>query len=125
MIDGVSKIVIAVGDQDRALAFWTETMGFELVEDAPYGDERWLEVRSPDGQIDLVLELRNGDDRDREVPDHLPTSNVMFRCEDLNDTYEELSARGVEFPQPPVEQPFGSWSMFNDSEGNRFALEQA
>jgi predicted enzyme related to lactoylglutathione lyase len=125
MIDGVSKIVIAVGDQDRALAFWTETMGFELVEDAPYGDERWLEVRSPDGQIDLVLELRNGDDRDREVPDHLPTSNVMFRCEDLNDTYEELSARGVEFPQPPVEQPFGSWSIFNDSEGNRFALEQA
>jgi predicted enzyme related to lactoylglutathione lyase len=125
MIDGVSKIVIAVGDQDRALAFWTETIGFELVEDAPYGDERWLEVRSPDGQIDLVLDLRKGAGRDRKVPDHLPTSNVMFRCEDLNGTYEELSARGVEFPQPPVEQPFGSWSMFNDSEGNRFALEQA
>jgi predicted enzyme related to lactoylglutathione lyase len=38
---------------------------------------------------------------------------------------EELSARGVEFPQPPVQQPFGWWSMFNDTEGNRFALEQA
>jgi predicted enzyme related to lactoylglutathione lyase len=35
-----------------------------------------------------------------------------------------LSARGVEFPQPPVEQPFGWWAMFNDSDGNRFALEQ-
>jgi hypothetical protein len=35
-----------------------------------------------------------------------------------------LSARGVEFPQAPVQQPFGWWSMFNDTEGNRFALEQ-
>ena len=49
----------------------------------------------------------------------------MFRCDDLRSTYEALSARGVEFPQLPVEQPFGWWSMFNDSEGNRFALEQA
>jgi len=47
------------------------------------------------------------------------------RCQDIRATYEDLAARGVEFPQPPVEQPFGWWSMFNDSEGNRFALEQA
>ena len=58
------------------------------------------------------------------TPDHLPTSSMMFRCDDLTATYEELSARGVGFPQPPVEQPFGSWSMFDDAEGNRFALEQ-
>jgi lactoylglutathione lyase len=123
VITGVSKVVIEVEDQDRALGFWTKTMGFELVEDAPYGDERWLEVRSPDGGLDLVLELqaRHGGD----VPDHLPTSNVMFRCDDLVATFEELRARGVEFPQAPVEQSFGSWSMFNDSEGNRFALEQS
>ena len=49
MISGVSKVVIEVGDQERAKAFWIETMGFGLVQDAPYGDERWLEVGSPDG----------------------------------------------------------------------------
>jgi predicted enzyme related to lactoylglutathione lyase len=49
---------------------------------------------------------------------------VMFRCDDLTATYEELSARGVDFPQHPMQQPIGSWSMFNDSEGNRFALVQ-
>jgi predicted enzyme related to lactoylglutathione lyase len=82
-------------------------------------------VRSPDGATNLVLELRTSGSKDRAVvPEHLPTSNVMFRCDDLTATYQELSARGVEFPQPPVEQPFGSWSMFNDAEGNRFALEQ-
>ena len=125
MITGVSKVVIEVEDQDRAKAFWTETMGFELVQDAPYGEERWLEIRSPDRATDLVLELSTGEPAERQVaPEHFPTSNVMFRCDDLTATYEELSARGVAFPKPPVQQPFGSWSMFNDSEGNRFALEQ-
>jgi predicted enzyme related to lactoylglutathione lyase len=125
MISGVSKVVIEVEDQDRAKAFWTETMGFGLVQDAPYGDERWLEVHCPDQATNLVLELRSGGSAGRRVtPEHLPTSNVMFRCDDLTATYEELAARGVRFPQPPVEQPFGSWSMFDDSEGNRFALEQ-
>jgi predicted enzyme related to lactoylglutathione lyase len=97
MISGVSKVVIEVEDQDRAKRFWTETMGFGLGEPA----------------------------EQRATPDDLPTSNVMFGCDDLTATYEELSARGVGFPQPPEEQPFGSWSMFDDAQGNRFALEQA
>jgi catechol 2,3-dioxygenase-like lactoylglutathione lyase family enzyme len=89
MISGVSKVVIEVEDQDRAKAFWTETMGFDLVQDAPYGEERWLEVRSPDRVTDLVLELRTGEPTARPaVPEHLPTSNVMFCCDDLTATYE-------------------------------------
>jgi hypothetical protein len=58
MIGGVSKVVIDVEDQDRAKAFWTETMRFELAQDAPYGEERWLEVRAPDGAVNLILRLR-------------------------------------------------------------------
>ena len=125
MIDGVSKVVIEVEDQDRAKAFWTETMGFGLVQDVPYGEERWLEVQSPDRGTNLVLELRTAELQERrEGSEHLPTSNVMFSCEDVVATHAELSVRGVEFPQPPVRQPFGWWSMFNDTEGNRFALSQ-
>lgn len=120
MIEGVSKAVIEVEDQDRALEFWTETMGFTLIQDAPYGEERWLEVKTPDGSVVLVLSVRRGDPP--AAPDMLPTSNVFFYCHDLARTYEELRARGVEFPQPPIRQPFGWWSMFEDSEGNRFAL---
>jgi hypothetical protein len=56
VIRGVSKVVIEVEDQERAKEFWTEKMGFELAQDAPYGDERWLEVRSPDGAVNLVLD---------------------------------------------------------------------
>jgi predicted enzyme related to lactoylglutathione lyase len=67
-----------------------------------------------------VLRRREGEHP--TAPDELPTSNVFFYCDDLAATYEELNTRGVQFPQPPVEQPWGWWSMFEDEEGNRFAL---
>jgi lactoylglutathione lyase len=95
-------------------------MGFELAQDEPYGDERWLEVRTPDKSVTVVLSLRQGERP--TAPETLPTSNIFFYCDDLPQTYEELRSRGVEFPQPPVEQLFGWWSMFEDLEGNRFAL---
>jgi lactoylglutathione lyase len=125
MIDGIDKVVIEVLDQERAKRFWTETMGFRLMQDAPYGEERWLEVQSPDGATNLVLELRTAEQGDASGPEQLPTSNVMFRSRDVVGTYEELAHRGVRFPQPPVQQPFGWWSMFDDTEGNRFALGQS
>jgi predicted enzyme related to lactoylglutathione lyase len=121
VIGGVSKVSLEVEDQDRALAFWTETLGFELVQDSPYGEERWLEVRTPDKAVTVVLELRQGERPTAPHPS-LPTSKVMFYAEDLQQTYQELTDRGVEFPQPPVQQPFGWWSLFADPDGNRFAL---
>jgi lactoylglutathione lyase len=120
MIRGIDQVVLEVADQNRALAFWTGPMGFSLVRDAPYGEERWVEVRTPDDAVTVVLSLRDGDAP--TAPDDLPTSNLFFYCDDLPRTYEELQASGVEFPQPPVQQPFGWWSMFQDPEGNRFAL---
>jgi predicted enzyme related to lactoylglutathione lyase len=120
VVRGISQVLVEVEDQDRALSFWTGPMGFELVQDSPYGDERWLEVRAPDSVVTVVLGLRQGEPP--TAPEQLPTSNVFFYCDDLHRTYDELRARGVEFPQPPVRQPFGWWSMFQDSEGNRFAL---
>jgi len=120
VVEGVSKVVIKVEDQDRALEFWTDAMGFELVRDSKYGEERWLEVRTPDRGLILVLQLREGGPP--SAPNALPTANVFFYCDDLARTYGELHSRGVEFAQPPVEQSFGWWSMFQDQEGNRFAL---
>jgi len=121
VIEGVQKLVVEVEDQDRALRFWTGAMKFELVHDAWYGEERWLEVKTPDENAILMLTLREGDPP--SGPEELPNSNIFFYCDDLPRTYEELRARGVEFPQPPVEQSFGWGSMFQDHEGNRFALQ--
>jgi predicted enzyme related to lactoylglutathione lyase len=121
VIEGVQKLVVEVEDQDRALRFWTKALDFELAQDVRYGRDRWLEVRTPDRQATLVLALRDGEPP--TAPDALPTSSIFFYCDDVQRTYEELRERGVEFPQPPVEQGFGWWSMFQDNEGNRFALQ--
>jgi lactoylglutathione lyase len=121
MIEGISQVVLEVEDQDRALHSWTGRKCFELVRDAPYGDdERWLEVRTPERAVIVVLSRRNGEAP--TAPDEPPTSSVFFCCDDLAETYDELRARGVDFPQPPVELSFGWWSLFQDQEGNRFAL---
>ena len=120
VIEGVSKVVIEVDDQSRALGFWTDMLGFELHQDTPYGDERWFEVKTPDKGLILVLSPRRSGRP--SAPDPLPTSNVFFCCDELARTYDELRSRGVRFSQPPVELSFGWWSMFQDQEGNRFAL---
>ena len=122
VIAGVSKVVIEVEDQARALEFWTEKLGFELHEDTSYGEERRVEVRAPEGGVVLVLTPCR--DERPSAPDALRTSHVFFSCDDVAETYGELRARGVEFPQPPVELSFGWWSLFQDEEGNRFALHR-
>jgi lactoylglutathione lyase len=122
---GVNRATLYVEDQDTAKEFWTQKMGCELVQDTPYKPgERWLEVRTPDKAMILVLAPRvEGYDRPA-APDELPHSNLFFTADDIQETYEELSARGVEFPAPPSKQPWGWWSMFVDQDGTRFALNQ-
>lgn len=125
MIKGVSQVIVPVNDQERAKGFWTDRAGFDLVTDAPYGDgERWIEVSPPDGAPLLVLSLRPADEPRREIPDELPHSPVFFTCDDIQETYRELTDRGVRFPTPPTRMDFGWWAMFEDEEGTRYALGQ-
>jgi predicted enzyme related to lactoylglutathione lyase len=121
VIGGISQVVLEVEDKERAKKFWAEILGFELTQDAPYGEERWLEVRTPDQAVTVVLDLRQGE-RPSPPDPSLPTSNVVFYTDDLQQTHRGLMARGVQFPVPPVQQPFGWWSIFEDPDGNRFAL---
>jgi catechol 2,3-dioxygenase-like lactoylglutathione lyase family enzyme len=53
VINGIHQVVLDVDDQERALDFWTKTMGFEVSRDEPYGDERWLEVLAPDNAVTI------------------------------------------------------------------------
>jgi lactoylglutathione lyase len=123
MIEKVRSAGIYVGDQDRAKAFWTETVGFELVQDTPMGDApgspRWLEVQAPGGGPGLVLFTPEGQE------ERVGTfSNMMFDCDDVQRTYEELSAKGVEFVDEPREEFWGWWASFRDPDGNTYGLGQ-
>jgi lactoylglutathione lyase len=125
MTISVKQLIVPVDDQERAKAFWTEKMGFEIARDETYGDERWIEVSVPGQSLVLVLSLRTLEEPRYKAPDHLPHSNIFFTCDDVEQTYKELSERGVKFPVRPEKQPYGWWSMFEDHEGTRYALGQA
>ena len=78
-------------------------MGFEAVEDAPDGEDRWIAVLTPDGNTRLVLSKR-GDHPPRAAAE-LPSSNVMFYADDVEATYRELTERGVVFAIPLRARP--------------------
>lgn len=124
MISGVNKVVVPVDDQTKAKQWWTTVLGFEVVRDDSYGDERWVEVTPPDHKIVLVLSPRQPDELRRSVSDQLPHSDVFFGCADIEQTYAELTDRGVQFPTPPVQMHFGWWALFEDCDGTRYALGQ-
>lgn len=123
MIEGVRSVGIYVADQDRAVQFWTDVVGFELLQDMPMGEgddaPRWIEVAPAARGVVLVLYTPEGQE-------HLVGgfSNVLFRCDDVRRTHEELSARGVAFPDEPREEFWGWWAMFQDPDGNTYGLSQ-
>ncbi|MGW1677499.1 VOC family protein [Saccharopolyspora sp. NPDC002376] len=125
-IRGISKAVVPVSDQERAKRFWSETVGFAVTTDAPYDDQgnRWVEVTAPNGSSVLILSASDSDQAIFPAHGGVPTATFFLYADDVEQTYRELSAKGVEFPEPPVQQPWGWWSVFLDSEGNRFTLQQ-
>ena len=80
MIGDVTQVVIEVEDQERAKAFWTQTLGFELARDAPYGEERWLEVRTPDKAVVVVLDFARGRGRPRPTRAFRPPTYPAGAC---------------------------------------------
>ena len=118
MIKQIKFVSIPVEDQDRALDFYTEKLGFTIITDQPFDEkQRWIELRVPKAETRVVL-FTPDEDKGR-----IGTfMNMSYTCEDLQKTYEDLKKRGVEFENPPKKQPWGNYAIFKDSEGNRFVL---
>jgi lactoylglutathione lyase len=121
MIAKAATVGIYVSDQDRALDFYVNTLGFDKRTDEPMGPgARWIEVAPAGAQTVLVLYTPPG------LEDRIGTfAGVVFECDDIRATHEELRARGVEFSEEPSEQPWGMWAQFKDVDDNEFGLIQA
>ena len=113
---------VFVDDQEKALNFYTNILGFELKTDVPLGENRWLTVTSknnPDG-VELLLEpsvhRAVGPYKQALVEDNIPAAS--FKVDNLDTEYERLSALGVKFTQEPME--FGNVKMatLDDTCGN-------
>lgn len=104
-------------DQETALKFWTEKVGFHVLTDQPMGDQRWIELGIGDAESRLVLFTPEGhEDRIGGF------FNGSFACDDVEATHRQLTARGVQFKSPPQKQPWGTYAIFIDDEGNEFVL---
>ena len=117
MITHLKFASVACRDQDAALKFWTEKIGFRVVTDQPMGAQRWIELRIGNAATRLVLFTPPGHE------DRIGTFfNGSFACDDVEATYRQLTERGVEFKGPPEKQPWGTYAIFKDLEGNEFVL---
>ncbi len=138
MLKRVSHVNVWVHDQDEALAFFTEKLGFEVREDVTleqFGNYRWLTVgpaQQPD--LPLILSLPGPPAIDEATAEQLTAlvargavsggGNVIFATDDVRATYEDLRSRGVEFTQEPMERSYGTDAAFRDPSGNAYRIMQ-
>jgi uncharacterized glyoxalase superfamily protein PhnB len=132
----ISTAQLWVHDQDEALDFWTNKVGMEVRADVTIpemGDFRWLTV-GPPGQNDVdigLMAIPGPPVLDAETAEEVRTlmskgfaGTVFLTTEDCQKSYEELSARGVEFTEKPEERPYGIDAGFRDPSGNSVRLTQ-
>jgi catechol 2,3-dioxygenase-like lactoylglutathione lyase family enzyme len=117
MIRGIKFASIPVADQDRAIAFYTEKLGFRILTDQPFdGKQRWIELGIAGADTKVVLFQYD------EGPKPGSTMTVTFWTDDVEGTYRELKAKGVEFEVEPTKQPWGTFTILKDIDGNKFVL---
>jgi catechol 2,3-dioxygenase-like lactoylglutathione lyase family enzyme len=116
--DKVSTITIAVRDQDEALTWFTEMLGFEKRMDQRGDGFRWLTVAPPQqAEVEFLLASWFP-----ELVGKNPTWVISTR--DCQGGYEELKGKGIEFTQMPTPRPWGIEAVFVDLYGNKYALVQ-
>ena len=135
MLNQLANVQVWVHDQDEALAFYTDKLGFEVREDVTVpelGNFRWLSVGVPGQDVAIVLMAVPGapvfdDETRQQILDLLAkgaAGGLFFTTEDCRASYEELAGRGVEFTQEPTERPYGVDAGFRDPSGNQFRMVQ-
>ena len=129
----MTHVPVYVLDQDKALDFYTNKLGFKVVTDVPMGnDGRWLTVAPPQMPgFEIILTPVTRGLFSKETSETLKelVSNGVFgvavlTCDDIFATYEELRAKGVEFTKAPTQEFYGTEAIFKDDSGNWYSLAQ-
>jgi predicted enzyme related to lactoylglutathione lyase len=131
MITRLSHVTLFVKNQEEALKFYTETLGFQKRMDATFGGFRWLTV-SPSDQKEteiVLLEPRSMFDaataeKFESLMDEGKLGGAVFCTDDCQKDYDSLKTRGVKFRNAPEKKPFGIQATFVDNSNNWFSLTQ-
>jgi predicted enzyme related to lactoylglutathione lyase len=108
---------VPVRDQNAALQFYTTKLGFRVITDSPFGNQRWIELGLPRAETKVVLFTAPG--QEQMIGGFM---NVTFTADDVEATARELKARGVEFVQDPQKADWGTAAIFKDVDGNQFVM---
>jgi catechol 2,3-dioxygenase-like lactoylglutathione lyase family enzyme len=125
----LERVSVIVDDYDEAIRFFVDCVGFELVEDEPAlttqggRPKRWVMVRPPGGETGLLLAQADGEHQRAAVGEQFAGRVGLFlRVEDFDAQYERMLSAGVEFVEPPRDEPYGRVAIFRDVAGNRWDL---
>lgn len=118
MIKSIATIAVYVDDQEKALDFWVNKVGFVKKADNDMGHGfRWIEVAPKDAESAIVLYPKQL----MPIWNELKPS-VVFNCTDVDKYFKELSGKGVEFSREPQKKGQTTFASFKDPEGNEFLL---
>lgn len=118
MIKHIATQAVYVEDQDKALEFWIDKVGFEKRADHDMGNGyRWLEVAPKNAESCIVLYPKAlMKDWEEKKP------SIVFLCDDAEKTYEELKAKDVKILDEPKKMRWGVFTTFEDNDGNQFVI---
>jgi catechol 2,3-dioxygenase-like lactoylglutathione lyase family enzyme len=123
----LAHVALLVRDYDEAIAFFTQTLRFRLVEDSPREDgKRWVLV-APPGATETALLLARAATPQQLAQVGCQAGGRVFlflRTDDFRRDYDEMRARGVRFAEEPREEAYGTVAVFLDLYGNRWDLLQ-
>jgi catechol 2,3-dioxygenase-like lactoylglutathione lyase family enzyme len=128
MNQSLALVAVVVRDYDAAIAFYTETLGFELVEDSyqPEQDKRWVVVRPRGGgQASLLLAKASSSHQAKYIGDQAGGRVFLFlQTDDFARDFAEYTRKGVNFVRPPKVADYGTVAVFEDLYGNLWDLVQ-
>ena len=129
MITNVSLVNVYCLDQDETRDFYVNNLGFVPNTDATMGDFRWVSINHPNQPELQVTLMQPGPPLDehfagqvREQLEKGQMGGLGLRVDDCRKTYDELSAKGVTFLQPPTDRPYGVEAVMRDNSGNWLVL---
>jgi catechol 2,3-dioxygenase-like lactoylglutathione lyase family enzyme len=131
MSQTLAHVALVVRDYDEAIAYFTEKLSFQVVEDSPSKDrqghdKRWVLVAPPGSQgTSLLLARASNDEEASRIGNQTGGRVFLFlHTDDFLRDYRAMTARGVKFVREPREEPYGTVAVFEDLYGNKWDLLQ-
>jgi catechol 2,3-dioxygenase-like lactoylglutathione lyase family enzyme len=121
----LAHIALVVADYDQAIAFYTQTLGFQLIEDTPLSEtKRWVLVAPPGStECRLLLAKAATEQQTSRVGNQTGGRVFLFlHTDDFERDYQNLISKGVRFVRPPAKEPYGTVAVFEDLYGNLWDL---